>query len=99
MSIIDEHLQLNKSEYWKLYDFSQKCLNEFRATSDEDCWYSIKIKNRLFDINIYSDEWNETEYMNCLVYECFHCLDGSEEGYWSTSTDKSRHLWELHNER
>ena len=93
MSIVDKKLPLSEAERFKLYNYSKQCFEEYKQTSEDDCWYGFQFRNRHFDIQIFDDVLDGREVTYCTVYECFQSLDGIEKGYWSTCTDRSQQLW------
>ena len=67
-------------EYYKEY-----CLSHYQSDSEDDLWYSLQIGDRMFDLNVWTDDL--TEEIVCTVYECDWVRDN-----WQTNC---RHSWTL----
>ena len=65
--------------------YYDNCLPEYRADKEDDLWYGIQIGDRMFDLNVWTDDL--TEEIVCTVYECDWVRD-----HWQTNC---RHVWIL----
>ena len=65
--------------------FIETCLPEYLNDEEEDTWYGYRIGDRMFDINIWTDDM--TNEVSCVVYECDWIDD-----IWQTNC---RHSWTL----
>ena len=98
-----DELQLSPHELEILSKFADDELSvilkigELVSTSDlvvEDMWAGIQIDDRMFDLNIFSDDFITKDYVACVVYECDPCKDEHGMDNWTTNKDKCYHLWE-----
>mgnify|MGYP003140237205 FL=1 len=60
-------------------------LPDYQASGEEDMWYGYQIGDRMFDLNIWTDDM--TGDIVCAVYECDWINDN-----WQTNC---RHSWTL----
>jgi len=60
-------------------------LPDYNTSSEEDMWYGYQIGDRMFDLNIWTDDM--TGDIVCAVYECDWLNDN-----WTTNL---RHSWTL----
>ena len=60
-------------------------LPDYLSCDEEDMWYGYQIGDRMFDLNIWTDDM--TGDIFCAVYECDWIND-----YWKTNC---RHSWSL----
>ena len=60
-------------------------LPAYQASGEEDMWYGYQIGDRMFDLNIWTDDM--TGDIVCTVYECDWINDN-----WTTNC---RHSWTL----
>ena len=74
----DERKELN-------YYYYSICLPEYLDDKEEDLWYGIQIGDRMFDLNVWTDDL--TQEIVCTVYECDWINDN-----WQTNC---RHSWTL----
>ena len=74
----DERKELN-------YYYYGTCLPQYLDDKEEDLWYGIQIGDRMFDLNVWTDDL--TEKIVCTVYECDWINDN-----WHTNC---RHSWTL----
>jgi hypothetical protein len=65
--------------------YYDKCLPEYRADNEDDMWYGYQIGDRMFDLNVWTDDM--TDELTCVVYECDWINDN-----WQTNC---RHSWTL----
>ena len=62
-------------------------LPDYLSCNDDDMWYGYQIGDRMFDLNVWTDDL--TEKIVCTVYECD--WDGTQNN-WQTNC---RHSWTL----
>ena len=74
----DERKELN-------YYYYGTCLPQYLDDKEEDLWYGIQIGDRMFDLNVWTDDL--TDDIVCTVYECDWINDN-----WQTNC---RHSWTL----
>lgn len=67
------------------YYYYGTCLPQYLADKEEDLWYGIQIGDRMFDLNVWTDDL--TEEIVCTVYECDWVRDN-----WQTNC---HHVWIL----
>ena len=67
--------------------YETDALPDYQSCSDDDMWYGYQIGDRMFDLNIWTDDL--TEEIVCTVYECD--WDGTQNN-WKTNC---RHSWTL----
>ena len=60
-------------------------LPDYMACDEEDMWYGYQIGDRMFDLNVWTDDL--TDEIVCTVYECDWINDN-----WQTNC---RHSWTL----
>ena len=65
--------------------YNDECLPHYQTDSEEDLWYGIHIGDRVFDLNIWTDDM--TGQQACAVYEC--------EEVNGTMQTNCRHSWTL----
>ena len=65
--------------------YYDKCLPEYHADKEDDLWYGLQIGDRMFDLNVWTDDL--TEEIVCTVYECDWVRDN-----WQTNC---RHSWTI----
>ena len=67
------------------YYYYGTCLPQYLDDKEEDLWYGIQIGDRMFDLNVWTDDL--TQEIVCTVYECDWINDN-----WQTNC---RHSWTL----
>ena len=84
----DSGFDLVLSDYERdalLVYYTDNCLPEYHADKEDDLWYGLQIGDRMFDLNVWTDDL--TEKIVCTVYECDWVRDN-----WQTNC---RHSWTL----
>lgn len=89
----DSGFDLVLSDYERdalLVYYTDNCLPEYLddirlGTTDDDMWHGLQIGDRMFDLNVWTDDL--TEEIVCTVYECDWINDN-----WQTNC---RHSWTL----
>ena len=69
------------------YYYYGTCLPDFLDDRHEDIWYGLQIGDRMFDLNVWTDDL--TNEIVCTVYECDWVRDN-----WQTNYRHSRTLTE-----
>ena len=67
--------------------YETDALPDYQSCNDDDMWYGYQIGDRMFDLNVWTDDL--TEEIVCTVYECD--WDGTQNN-WKTNC---RHSWTL----
>lgn len=83
-------LQLAPHELDILSKVADEELLVFLSTGEEDMWSGYQIDDRMFDLNIFGDDFCPEGYVACVIYEC----DKTDDDNWTTNTSKCYHLWE-----
>ena len=65
--------------------YETEALLDHQSSGEDDTWYGYRIGDRMFDINIWTDDM--TNEISCAVYECDWIDD-----IWQTNC---RHSWTL----
>jgi len=98
--VFDENeLELSDYERGWIECESQKALEVYRndmfPKGEEDYWHGFQLGDRMFDINIWSEQGERPLPLTfyCTVYECQKSGDN-----WSTDTSKYNSLWRIEND-
>lgn len=84
-------LKLSDYELGYLTAFSHQSYEDWCDTNrePEDIWYGIQVGDRMFDLNLWRDESEDTVY--CSVYECYKAEIDDE--HWTVNPDHRHFLW------
>lgn len=89
-----DELQLAPHELEILSKVAEEELLVFLSTGEDDIWSGYQIDDRMFDLNIFGDDFCNAGHVACLIYECDPCKDEHGMDNWTTNTSKCYHLWE-----
>ena len=89
-----DELQLAPHELDILSKVADEELLVFLSTGEDDMWSGYQIEDRMFDLNIFGDDFCDVGHVACVIYECDPCKDEHGMDNWTTNTSKCYHLWE-----